>query len=114
MSEEYPYQKQWEEYRRLRNRQYIVFAIGGVLINIVDWILNAVSKNNKIIGFILPIAIFIWFFGLIFSVVKFHRWKCPRCDERFFQISFWIRMPELLNNCKNCELPKYKGSTFYA
>ncbi|MGC2236342.1 MAG: hypothetical protein WA584_09285 [Pyrinomonadaceae bacterium] len=104
MHEKYPYQKQWEEYRRLKNRQYIIFIGGGIIINLPDYF-----HNLRSIQLILIIG---WVVALIYVIFRFHTWKCPGCEKRFFVSSFWIRHPELLSNCRNCDLRKYKGSAF--
>jgi predicted RNA-binding Zn-ribbon protein involved in translation (DUF1610 family) len=108
----HPFQKQWEEYRRRRNRQYIVGAIGFVAPSLIFF---ALRKNGMESGKAMVLMYFLSMFALIVIVavmLHFRKWICPNCGKRFFVRSFWNRFPELLHNCVNCNLQKYTGSTF--
>ena len=111
MNEKYPYQKQWEEYRRLKNRQYFVF-IRGFTLNLISYLGGLIGLNSSVILTIQFVLMIVWIVALIYIVFRFYNWKCPSCGERFFRRTFWITMPELLSNCSNCNLPKYEGSSF--
>jgi membrane protein YdbS with pleckstrin-like domain len=112
MNEKNPYQKQWEEYRRLRNRQYIVFIVGGVIINLLVYLSGSLELNSNVVSTIQIVLLIIWLVSLIYVIFRFHTWKCPNCGKRFFVASFWVRQPEFLSNCRHCDLRKYTGSTF--
>jgi len=112
MDEKYPYQRQWEEYRRRRNSQYIVFIVGALASNLIFYALTKIGVNTNIATLALAFLLAVWFIALIFAVFRFHKWKCPACGERFFVSSFWIRQPEFQSMCSNCSLLKFSGSTF--
>ena len=112
MKEKYPFQKQWEDYRRRRNRQYIIGIVCVLTPGLLVFTLfkSGMESNRAILIYLLAESFaLIVFFAVMF---KFHKWICPNCGKRFFVKSFWIRFPELLPNCTNCSLQKYKGSTF--
>lgn len=112
MNEKFPYQKQWQEYRRRRNRQYIVGVAGMLLPGLLVF---ALLKSGLALNKVIWLYIFIAGFAMIviFAVIyHFHGWSCPNCGKRFFVRSFWHRFPEFLRSCTNCNLPKYTGSTF--
>jgi len=112
-SEKYPYQKHWEEYRRRRNIFFLVFVSPLIVVTFPMLFLNLLGfrfeKNLGIEFFIF--AVWIIFFFL--ARQHFHNWNCPQCERRFFTMSFWVTSPVFLDYCRHCELPKYKGSTFY-
>ena len=110
MNEQYLYQKEWEKYRQLRNRQYIVF-ISGFLLYPVKYFGTFIGLNQNLFSTVEFFLTAVWIVALVYVVFRFHTWKCPACGERFFRRTFWLTMPELLNKCRSCELPKYAGST---
>jgi predicted RNA-binding Zn-ribbon protein involved in translation (DUF1610 family) len=112
MNEKYPHQKGWEEYRRRRNRQYIV-AIAGMLVpglSFFAFLKGGMERGpaTVLLGFLSAVAVIV----ILAVMYHFHKWTCPACGERFFVRSFWIRFPEVLPNCTNCNLRKYAGSNF--
>lgn len=112
MKEKYHYQKQWEEYRRRRNRQYIVGIAGMLLPGAIFLVLRKSGmESNKamvLLSFLSILATII----VVAVILHFHKWMCPNCGKRFFVKSFWVRFPEFSPDCTNCHLPKYAGSTF--
>jgi len=112
MNDEFRFQTPWEQYRRLRNRQYIVGAVALITPNLIFFAsLKSGMESNQAMVLLNFSSIFaaIVMFGVVFH---FHRWICPNCAKRFFVRSFWVRFPEQLSNCSNCNLPKYAHSTF--
>ncbi|HQU86826.1 MAG TPA: hypothetical protein PKY59_27075 [Pyrinomonadaceae bacterium] len=107
--EKYPYQKEWEKYRRLRNADFGIFFIGGLGIMILAGIVGLFWGKQ---GWFEILLFIIWFFFCLRALIKFHNWQCPRCGERFFTYSFFATSPIFISNCRNCNLPKYSGSTF--
>lgn len=112
MSGEYRYQKAWEEYRRLRNRQYVIFFGGGLLMGWFQWVGAWVGVNPALLAGVNSVLFPVWVVALLVTVFRFHTWNCPNCGERFFTSSFWIKQSEFLSKCRNCDLRKYTGSTF--
>ena len=113
MSEKYPYQKHWEEYRRRRNIFVFVFVSPLIFVTLPILLLN-LSGFRFEKNLVTEILIFaVWIICFFSSRHYFHKWNCPQCRRRFFTMSFWVTSPVFLDCCRNCELPKYKGSTFY-
>ncbi len=106
--EKYPYQKEWASLR-LRNRLFWSFAFCLIpLYFLLDFSVKKLSENlQNIIGFF----VFIDWGLIIFTLISFYVWKCPRCKNNYF------RFLESINflfdfECKNCSLKKYEGSDF--
>ncbi|HEX8196980.1 MAG TPA: hypothetical protein VF571_12385 [Pyrinomonadaceae bacterium] len=113
MSEETTkYQKEWEEYRRKRNKMLFSFFSIFLFVAFPALILNLFGITAKV-GSGFEVLIFvIWATWYLISMKNFHNWKCPRCNDYFFTYSFWITSPILLDKCRNCGLSKYDGSGF--
>jgi hypothetical protein len=112
-SEKYPYQKDWEEYRKRRNLCFSIFISIFIFLPLIGMLSRALSfdlKQNYGVQYVLAAP---WIIGCFISLSKFNTWNCPRCGKQFFTYSFWITSPIFQSNCGNCKLPKYKGSTFY-
>lgn len=108
----YVYQKDWEEYRRLRNVSFLTFfaaAPAFLLIGLVFYLFGIDLKDYFGLQFLMFAA---WAFLYLRAVSRFHLWLCPRCRKPFFSYSFWVTSPIMLSNCRNCDLLKYAGSTF--
>ena len=112
MNDEMRFQNAWEEYRRLRNRQYIVGVVALIMPSLIFFALHKGGmESNKAVVVLSFLSIFaaIVMLAVIFH---FHKWNCPNCAKRFFVRSFRVRFPEQLSNCSNCNLPKYAHSAF--
>ncbi len=110
MEEKYPYQKQWEEYRRRRNILFWVFAAPLLVITLPTLFLNFFGYRFEE-NFGIEVLIFAFFVICLFSAHQYiYHWNCPKCGRKFFE---WSANIIFVENCQKCNLPKYKGSTFY-
>jgi len=112
INDKYHFQKQWEEYRRRRNRQYIAAVACGVMPNLIFFSLLKSGAESSTAAVVLVFSSIVSVIVILAVMFHFHKWICPNCEKRFFVKSYWVRFPELLPNCTNCNLPKYAGSTF--
>lgn len=110
-NEQYPYQKQWEEYQRRRNTIFYIF-ISPILAALLIALLNSVGiKFDKNAGVEFFLAV-VWGIAYLISVMSLYRFRCPKCGQGFFAL-FRLESPLLRDKCDNCKLSKYFGSTFY-
>lgn len=107
--EKYPYQKEWEEYRRLRNADFGTFFLGSFGIMILASLMGLLKVKQE---WIVYLVVFIWIFFYLRALIRFNNWRCPRCYKRFFTSSFFATSPVFISNCRNCNLLKYSGSSF--
>ncbi|HLM60572.1 MAG TPA: hypothetical protein VK308_07205 [Pyrinomonadaceae bacterium] len=112
MNDKLRFQKQWEEYRRLRNAQYIALISGLIIPNLMFLALRRSGMEPNTATLLLVFWSVVAAMAILFVIFHFQRWVCPNCGKRFFVGSFWKRFPEQLSNCVNCNLPKYADSTF--
>lgn len=111
---DHPYQIKWEDYRKRRNLSFLSLFITLLIALFMGY------KAKQFYGdmFNLPIGYFAFFaIGLtaqIILMVWFHFWSCPKCGKRFFVSTFSKRSLVFLDNCHNCQLPKYFGSTYFS
>lgn len=107
--EKYPYQKEWEEYRRLRNGWIVSFPLGILGAIIIGIVLDYLFGEQLWGGYL---AFCVYGFVYLKAVIRFNNWRCPRCNDRFYSPSFWASSPADITNCRNCNLLKYSGSSF--
>ena len=109
MSEEYPYQKEWETHR--------LKTIAGLILSVI---LVAgfyfFAKYHKIFTQYVAVEIILGFFIVVFLLLLVfnlhtHFWRCPRCFYKPRIIPFSGKYYE--RHCKNCDLNKYEGSTYF-
>lgn len=111
---DYPYQTKWESYKKRRNLSFLSLFIT------LSIALFMAFQSKRYGGdvFNLPIGYFVLFaLGLLSQIILtvwFHLWACAKCEKRFFISTFAKRSPVFLNNCQNCQLPKYFGSTYFS
>lgn len=105
MSEEYPYQKQWERYRLYR----VLWALMAALL-FVPYLLLAIDISFIPQKALIYIIAFGWIIFIIINLsIMF--WKCPRCRRTYFP--WWSRIFILSYfRCRHCGLEKYEGSNF--
>jgi hypothetical protein len=105
--EQYPYQKEWEDYYKRENSFHRVFILFFPFL-ILLWLVTLVFFRNFewvfSIGFI---AALLYVFILRHRLVS---WCCPRCGTRFWNKN-WFSY-SVSDKCRNCELLKDEGSFF--
>jgi hypothetical protein len=102
--ENYPYQKEWEEYKNKGKLGCIGLVI---LLGSVVYFRQYDAFNNYVPLILFPIL----FTVVIVSFFKDLNWKCPRCKKAFNPkkgIAAWLQ-----KNCVNCDLPLYFGSNYF-
>ena len=118
MSGKYPYQEEWEDFRFRLALPFLgvpaFFAFGILLAFTREYFENWKPWLGFNPIFILPIAIFILMIAAT-AFVSF--WKCPACEKYFgiaTALDLVISKPYRAKKCKNCDMPKFYGSTFLA
>jgi hypothetical protein len=107
------YQQEWEEYRNRRNYEPLGFLSGILGIPLITGFFKLLGAESIIFAWIILAILSGWMILYLVVVGKFHNWRCPNCDKRFYEISFLLNSPNFISNCVNCNLPKYYGSSFY-
>jgi hypothetical protein len=96
------YQESWQEYRKLRNRFFIIllsFPPGAMFIAYVfSW-----AFHTLIPGFV---AAFVWIAAFLVTGIRLQLWPCPRCGEWFSATSSYNKS-FLARKCVHCGLPKF-------
>lgn len=100
-NEKYPYQKEWEDYKR---RERIYWSMFFFLFPL-HFLYVQIAKVIQVEAYSYFLLIF-WVL-LIVSLIRLETWKCPRCKETFH---FFIRGFYNREQCKNCGLNKFEGS----
>lgn len=111
-NEKFPYQKQWEEYRKLRNISFGVFFIPYLLIFLLGVLFQFLKFSINVNVLVQLVIFFIWVFCYLLTSKNFYNWKCPRCGHRYFTWSTGKTNPIFLDQCQRCNLWKYEGSNF--
>jgi hypothetical protein len=107
----YPYQKDWEEYKRRQKAFWLVF-LGYIpfmfLFNVVLADLFRVFSFGENVSFFCFIV-----FGVVWIIcgIRLQYWKCPQCRNSFHAKWWWRNI--FSSKCLHCKLPKYEGSSFY-
>jgi hypothetical protein len=107
-SEKYPYQNEWEEYKRRQKTFWLVF------LGFIPFILLINGVSNELFGkFPSGYEIGLVGFVIAWSIcsIRFQYWKCPNCGKSFHRKWWWTNI--FSSKCLHCKLPKYEGSTFY-
>jgi hypothetical protein len=109
-NEKYPYQKEWEEYKKRQKVFWLVFLcfIPFILLfRLIGNLFQSLTSSGDIgsLGFIV--------FGIVWTIcgIRLQYWKCPQCGKAFHTKWYWNNI--LSSKCLHCKLPKYEGSTFY-
>ena len=106
------FQKEWEEYRRLRNRSFLTFFAAVPAFALIWLVLHLIGIELKDYFGLQFVMFVVWAVLYLRALSRFHLWECPRCHNRFFTYSFAVTSPIMLSNCRSCYLPKYSGYTF--
>lgn len=118
MPEKYPYQEEWEDFRFRFALPFLAIPLwiaAIVLSAIFGGSFQAIENFigfNPMLGIFIVLGVFM-FVTPIFSIL----YKCPACGKYFgmaTSIDFLISKPYRAKKCKNCDMPKYYGSTFLA
>jgi len=97
------YQTEWQEYKRLRTRfflmwlAYIPLCIAALVISVLIF-----GKGSDAGILATAIVAFVWIFLFLRLGKRLTAWKCPRCHKRFE--SWWKGW--FTSDCANCGLPK--------
>jgi hypothetical protein len=105
----FPYQKEWQDYRRRRNFFFATFVLG---LFVIFFLVSALAYIAPASAHLLFPLFFAWPVLSLYFVLRFHNWPCPRCGKTFFKLTRWTPSPVMQRECNNCGLPKYSGSTF--
>jgi hypothetical protein len=111
-SDDFRFQREWEEYRRRRNLHFLAFFAGIVFfpLGVLYFHLIGLNPENPLLQFFL---FAVWGAFFLYFTARFNTWKCPHCHEQFFTASFWANSPVWISQCRNCNLPEYFGSSLY-
>jgi len=118
MTEKYPYQKNWEDFRFRQALPFLSFFLWIFFI----LILAIVGLLAGAIAVTITRALGLFFFILtaclmIFGSYYFMVWKCPDCNDYYFietRFDCLTKKSYRAKYCKHCRLPRYFGSTFFA
>ena len=110
-NDEFPYQKQWQDYKRRRVTFWLVFVSYIPFMFLFVGVLGNLIKNSSFSGDIGFIGFI--FFGFVWTIcgLRLQYWKCPRCGKAFHTKWWWNNI--FSSKCLHCKLPKYEGSSFY-
>lgn len=110
----YPYQKQWEDYRRIKIIALLFFLGYLPLFVIANFIFKLINIDEKISASIDINFVFFIFYGAIVMICgyRLQTWKCPNCNKSFH--TKWWCNNAFSAKCLHCKFPKYEGSTFYS
>jgi hypothetical protein len=105
VSEKFPYQRQWEEYRERQVIFWLVFIAYLPAMILLTEISKRVFQNESVVfaGFC------VFALGWGFCGYRLSFWKCPRCAKSFHLTWWWQNI--FATKCLHCKLPKYEGST---
>lgn len=112
MSEKYPYQKEWKDYRKRKNIFILSFLAYFPIMILLMYLSGYLFGTSKFIGIDLNLVYFVGyliFFG--FCGFRFQLWKCPSCRKSFQSKWWWHNI--FSSKCLHCKLPKYFGSTYF-
>jgi hypothetical protein len=114
-NDSFPYQKEWQAYRKLRNKFYLISFLGVLIIFLIGFIFSRVVSfsDSQFIG-LAAVLFMLWGYITTYWHHKVSSLKCPKCHEKFFLLILRGTEPLMMQHyCNNCGLPKYSGSTFY-
>jgi hypothetical protein len=102
------YTEEWQEYRRLRRKMFVVWLSYVPAVGAIAVVSNALLHTS------VPttIAAFIWMIWFIMACSEFSGFSCPRCGAAFagegmWHVKYWI----FARKCQNCGLKKYSGDS---
>lgn len=110
--QKFPYQKQWEEYRRRRNLHLFAFVSLFIYPFIINAVLFFIEINDKKRNTLELMFFGVWAILYLAALMNFRTWKCPKCREQFLTKEYRSRSWFLTGKCQNCNFVKYEGSTF--
>lgn len=111
MNNGHNYQQEWQKYRVLRARLYIVTIPMTILfgITLAIMVLSLGLIERKILIWTI-VSLTLAALVSLHSILRLQRWKCPGCGEAFHGRQV---VPNLFEStCRNCGLRRYDGSTF--
>lgn len=107
-TEEYPYQKEWNIYRRNVKRAMIGLPIFILLFPLPILLLKFGNDNSVWLSIFLIVSLVVIANIIMLGAIN---WSCPRCMESF-RNKVWITGSLIATDCGKCGLRKYEGSTF--
>ena len=106
---EHQYAKEWHEYR-VRGVILLFLFVGYLPFAIlIDFLLDAFLEGNETL---MAMAACSWLAAFGFAIWRFGSFRCPRCDEEFFnrKAFAFIRFHQpFAKKCWNCGLKKWAG-----
>ena len=96
------YEKEWKEYRRIRNQWVLVF-LGYVPVVGTVGFLSIKLFHTAVPAFVFA---FFWMALFLFTGIRVNIWRCPNCGE-WFSGKWWYNLGFLARSCVHCGLPKY-------
>ena len=102
------YTEEWQEYRRLRRKMFLVWLSYVPAVGAIALISNALLHTA-----VPPtIAAFIWMIWFIMACGEFSGFSCPRCGAAFACKGMWhVRYGIFARKCQSCGLKKYSGDS---
>jgi hypothetical protein len=98
------YQREWQQYKRLRNQFLLVFA-GYVPVCFTVAAVSIKSFHTFTPGFFVA---FFWMVLFLFTGFRAQMWRCPRCGK-WFSATWWYNLGFLARRCVHCGLRKYEN-----
>lgn len=98
------YQQEWQEYKRLRNQFWLVFA-GYVPVCFAIALVSIKLFHTFTPAFI---AALLYMGLLLFTGNRVALWRCPRCGK-WFAATWWYNLGFLARPCVHCGLRKYEN-----
>jgi hypothetical protein len=97
------YQQEWQEYKRIRNQFWLVFASYAPVCYVVGLV------SIKFLHTFAPafVVAFLYMGLFIFTGSRMQLWRCPRCGK-WFSATWWYNLSFLARRCVHCGLRKYE------
>jgi hypothetical protein len=98
------YSKQWAEYRRLRRSMWLALPT-ALLVGVVGALVAYYAHLEQTL---LPVTALVSISAGAYWVLRFERFRCPRCSNYFRRTS--AKNPNNgLKNCRSCGLGLYES-----
>jgi hypothetical protein len=98
------YEKDWAEYRKIRNSAFWIWVLGVPAIFVLIFPVSLIlPKLTFILMTVLAIS---WMAGFLYYALRFQTFSCPQCGEMFSSKGFY-NLSFLARKCVHCGLKKF-------
>jgi hypothetical protein len=103
------YEKDWAQYRKLRNLVFVV-ALGGmpVTLGLASLCAYLLTKTHWVVdpGLFMLAPGICWMGASLYYGLRVQLFTCPRCGE-WFSGTWWYNLSFLARKCVHCGLKKF-------